>query len=249
MKTRKTIKGTSVEGLIEEAYTPSNPPPYPVVADGTYPNLVAGTATNAEKSNALNRTYYSDLNDATGGGTLFYGNTSSSNQNTADRSAFAGQVLQGGTVASLDYLAQKAIHYGGAIAGVDSTVTREYVRGKFGSSWQNWQEVPSIVQDWESSDGLSWYRIWSDGRKECGGTLTTNSNSTPLTVALPVTYKDTNYKVLITPKNLNNTASPTTVKPISNSITVNSFNVVGCFATGSSQGYSDIQFDYFCRGY
>lgn len=208
----------------------------------------ATNATNAEKSNALNTTLYSDLNNATEGGTLFYGNTSSSNQNTANTSAFAGQVLQGGTVASLDYLAQKAIHYGGAIAGVDSTVTREYVRGKIGNLWQNWQEVPSLVKDWESSDGLSWYRIWSNGLKECGGTLTTNGTSTPLTVALPVTYKDTTYKTLITPKNLNNTASPTTVKIIKDSITTNSFNVVGCYATATTQGYSDIQFDYYCRG-
>lgn len=36
MKTRKTIKGTSVEGLIEEAYTPSNPPPYPLVLNGDF---------------------------------------------------------------------------------------------------------------------------------------------------------------------------------------------------------------------
>lgn len=210
----------------------------------------ATNATNSEKSNALNRTAYSDLNNATQGGTIFYGNTSSSNQNIATKSAFAGQVFQGGAVASLDYLAQKAIHYGGAIAGVDSTVTREYVRGKIGSSWQNWQEIPSIVQDWESSDGLSWYRIWSDGLKECGGTLTTNGTSTPLTVALSnTTFSDTNYQIYVTPKNLNNTASPVVIKIINNSITTTSFNVVGCYATASSQDYNATLFNYYCRGY
>ena len=30
MKTRRTIKGTSEGGIVEEVYTPSNPPPYPV---------------------------------------------------------------------------------------------------------------------------------------------------------------------------------------------------------------------------
>lgn len=213
--------------------------------NGTYPNMTAG---NSEKSNALNRTYYSDLNNATKGGTLFYGDTLSS-QNTASISAFAGQVFQGGTGASLDYLAQKAIHYGGVIAGVDSTVTREYVRGKFGSSWQNWQEIPSIVEDWQSSDGLSWYRIWSNGLKECGGTLTTNPNSTAKSVALPVTYANTDYQILITPKNLNNTASPVVIKIINNSITTTSFNVVGCYATASSQDYNATLFNYYCRGY
>lgn len=47
MKTRRTIKGTSAEGVVEEAYTLSNPPPYPVVTDGSYPNMTVGKATNA----------------------------------------------------------------------------------------------------------------------------------------------------------------------------------------------------------
>lgn len=41
---------------------------------------------------------------------------------------------------------------------------------------------------------------------------------------------------------------PVTIKIINNSITTTSFKVVGCYATATAQGYSDIQFDY-CRGY
>lgn len=36
MKTRRIIKGTSMGGVIEEAYTPSNPPPYPLVLNGDF---------------------------------------------------------------------------------------------------------------------------------------------------------------------------------------------------------------------
>ena len=57
MKTRRTIKGTSAGGVVEEAYTPSNPPPYPVVTNGNYPNMTVGKATNADNAtNATNAT-------------------------------------------------------------------------------------------------------------------------------------------------------------------------------------------------
>ena len=50
MKTRRTIKGTSAGGLVEEAYTPSNPPPYPVVTDGSYPKMTAGKAIESNNN-------------------------------------------------------------------------------------------------------------------------------------------------------------------------------------------------------
>lgn len=46
MKTRRTIKGTSTGGILEQAYTPSNPPPYPVVTNGSYPNMTVGEANS-----------------------------------------------------------------------------------------------------------------------------------------------------------------------------------------------------------
>lgn len=209
----------------------------------------ATNATNAEKSNALNTTLYSDLNNATEGGTLFYGNRSSSNQNIAMTTPFAGQVLQGGQAfGSSDYLAQKAIHYGGAIAGVDSTVTREFVRGKIGNLWQNWQEVPSLVADWESSDGLSWYRIWSNGLKECGGTLTTPSNGVQLTVTLPISFQNTDYQRLLTPTNLPSSATTRVVNIIDGTIEDNAFNVRGLAISPTVIANAAVKFNYYCRG-
>lgn len=217
--------------------------------NGTYQNLKAGSSTSSEESNALNRTYYANLNNATEGGTLFYGNSSSSNQNTANTSAFAGQVFQGGTVVSSDYLAQKAIHYGGAIAGADNTVTREYVRGKIGRIWQNWQEIPSIVKDWESSDKLSWYRIWSDGLKECGGTMTTNNGSTPLTVALPINFSSATSYFLVTGVFGAKSNQVACVKIIYDSLTSSSFQVLGTYAADGVTNYYNNKFYYYCRGY
>lgn len=107
-----------------------------------------------------------------------------------------------------------------------------------------------LASDYMSSDGLTWAREWSDGLKECGGTLTTNGTSTPLTVALSnTTFSDTNYQIYVTPKNLNNTASPVVIKIINNSITTTSFEVVGCYATASQQDYNATLFNYYCRGY
>lgn len=208
----------------------------------------ATNATNSEKSNALNRTLYSDLNQATEGGTLFYGNTSSSNQNTAMTSLFAGQVLQGGTEGFADYLAQKAFHYYEEIAEVEVGVTREFVRGKIGDWWQKWQEIPSLVKDWESSDGLSWYRIWSNGFKECGGTLTTNNNSTPLTVALPITFLSATSYTIVTGVYGGKSNQVSCVKIIDDSLTSSSFQVLGTYAAMGATNYYNNKFYYYCRG-
>lgn len=277
MKTRRTIKGTSVGGVTEEAYTSSNPPPYPVVANGNYQNMTVGNATNATNAtndgngNNISDTYATkngkyenlaagtiieklltaddDLNNIIATETksfqVFYASYSSRPANSPISAAFKLEVLYCGDqgIASPFTLQRvtSCYPYG------DGSDYRQYTRIFDGSLWTEWKPNNDVVSSYTSSDGLTWYRIYGDGLKECGGTLTTNSNSTPLTVALPVTYIDTKYKILITPKNLNNTASPTTVKIIKDSITVNSFKVVGCFATGSSQGYADIQFDYYCR--
>ena len=54
MKTRRTIKGTSAEGLVEEAYTPSNPPPYPVTSVAGRTGAVTLSKTDVGLSNVDN---------------------------------------------------------------------------------------------------------------------------------------------------------------------------------------------------
>lgn len=47
-----------------------------------------------------------------------------------------------------------------------------------------------VVDSWISSDTLSWYRIWNDGFKECGITV---SGATTTTFTLPITFNTTTY--------------------------------------------------------
>ena len=52
------------------------------------------------------------------------------------------------------------------------------------------QNNSAIVIDSYKS-GATWYRIWSDGWKECGSYVAINGTS--LTITLPITFSDTNY--------------------------------------------------------
>lgn len=58
MKSSKRIEYLRNNGTFSEVYSIDNPPPYPVTASGTYPNMTVGNATNAkvsESSYALKR--------------------------------------------------------------------------------------------------------------------------------------------------------------------------------------------------
>lgn len=54
-----------------------------------------------------------------------------------------------------------------------------------------------VVESYLSSDGLSWYRLWSDGWKECGGiVLKTSGGRTYVDVTFPnITFSTTNYTI------------------------------------------------------
>jgi hypothetical protein len=52
-----------------------------------------------------------------------------------------------------------------------------------------------VTETWVSSDGLTWYTLYNDGWKECGGKYQTVNNSVA-TITLPVTFKDTSYTVI-----------------------------------------------------
>lgn len=53
-----------------------------------------------------------------------------------------------------------------------------------------------LTETWESSDGASWYRKWSDGWIEQGGTLTV---ATAQTVTFAVAFSNTNYTAMSQP--------------------------------------------------
>lgn len=53
----------------------------------------------------------------------------------------------------------------------------------------------TVVESYLSSDKKTWYRIWSDGWKECGGSLTTR-NDDEITYTLPITFSNTSYTAI-----------------------------------------------------
>lgn len=54
-----------------------------------------------------------------------------------------------------------------------------------------------VVESYLSSDGKTWYRIWSDNWKECGGCDIISSSWGDINVTLPVTFSNTNYTVIL----------------------------------------------------
>ena len=55
------------------------------------------------------------------------------------------------------------------------------------------EDSAKVVESFISSDGLTWYRIWSDGWKECGSTVSSSSGQGSYT--LPIAFSNTNYIV------------------------------------------------------
>ena len=57
-----------------------------------------------------------------------------------------------------------------------------------GQVQQNKQAV--VVESYISSDGLTWYRKWSDGWKECGGSFASNN---VVSIVFPIQFSNANY--------------------------------------------------------
>ena len=55
-----------------------------------------------------------------------------------------------------------------------------------------------VIETYISSDGLTWYRKWASGWKECGGIVSRGSEGYR-TLSLPLIFTYTNYVVNITP--------------------------------------------------
>ena len=52
-----------------------------------------------------------------------------------------------------------------------------------------------VVESYLSSDEKTWYRVWSDGWKECGFYNINRGASSEATVTLPVTYSNVFYTI------------------------------------------------------
>ena len=58
-----------------------------------------------------------------------------------------------------------------------------------------------LVKSWMASDGLSWYRKYSDGWIEQGGYVSSTANNSAWELVLPTPFSNTNYVALRTSGN------------------------------------------------
>lgn len=103
---------------------------------------------------------------------------------------------------------------------------------------------PHIVETYISSDGLSWYRVYSDGWCEQGGFVTgTWQSVSDITINLLKEYINTNYSVTTTALSRYSGTNPASITFTKNtsSMDVNLY--------GISYSSSDTGFNWECRGY
>lgn len=99
----------------------------------------------------------------------------------------------------------------------------------------------TVVEYYMSSDGNTWYRKWASGWKECGliNTTDTTASVQTITIALPITFSNTNYiccgtccessgeYVFIVKSKSTNSITCRTIKPTVNS-SQKPFNIYCC---------------------
>lgn len=105
-----------------------------------------------------------------------------------------------------------------------------------------------VVESKIYSDGLTWYRKWASGWKECGMTITANSTFTDYT--LPITFSNTNY-ILVSEWNANSSTDPDTNFAGLKIKTKNSygFTARNIYAGSGSGGFASGQVMVYCCGY
>lgn len=94
-------------------------------------------------------------------------------------------------------------------------------------------------------DGTSWYRMWSDGWLEQGGTkVETVLNDTTSTISLPFVYKDTSYKIMGIGVKRKGYYGYASIEP--DSVTKGSFEYAGM---GCSSTDGVVKFHWYTCGY
>ncbi len=118
------------------------------------------------------------------------------------------------------------------------TTTTETNAGKNGTKYSGGHFV---IASWKASDETMWYRIWSDGWKECGVVIknggVVNLNKT---ITIPLSFTSSNYLILRT-----NSATS------SNTVTFRAVGVSGKALNSFVASFSDMHYDcyFYCCGY
>jgi len=109
----------------------------------------------------------------------------------------------------------------------------------------------SVIDNYVSSDGKTWYCQWASGKKECCLVVTGFDSETGyLTVDLPFSFNDTNFVAVITPEF--NESSNSFWWGFVQSKTINSLDIrVGYKSITTDDGgvSSDVVCSIYCCGY
>lgn len=98
--------------------------------------------------------------------------------------------------------------------------------------------------------GTTWYNIYNDGWKECGGTSENVGNSsTGSKITLPVTFSNTNYTLLTTVFTTGSSKDNSGNSAVPLAITKNSFNISLQWVSANSSGYFAGKIKWFACGY
>ena len=99
-----------------------------------------------------------------------------------------------------------------------------------------------VIQQYISSDGLTWYRKWASGWKECGVSISSSTTtSTFTTITLPITFTNTNYNV--TSSGYNSSYQ------IAVRCRIDSTSTIGVSAGVQGSGYYNSTIRIYCCGY
>ena len=106
-----------------------------------------------------------------------------------------------------------------------TTETATALNEEIGTKKHNGQAV--VIETFISSDGLTWYRKWSDGWKECG---TYNPNMIyETTVALPLEFSNTKYTLVNVGLRVWNHAAANLTKTTSSFTLVSEIQFIGTY--------------------
>lgn len=107
-----------------------------------------------------------------------------------------------------------------------------------------------VIETYISSDGLTWYRKWASGWKECGGIGDNiGGSSIGSKITLPIIFSNTKYTLLTTIFITTDSKDSSVNSVIPLNITQDSFNVSLQYATGENSGYFAGKIKYYCCGY
>lgn len=104
------------------------------------------------------------------------------------------------------------------------------------------------IETYISSDGNTWYTVYNDGWKECGGYVAITSASTGYAkVTLPITFNNKKYTLIATSKSTSTSAL--VMQPRNYIVNTNTVEFRLCCLIGGTSSFTDGEVLYYCCGY